>query len=422
MTLKKQLMKLNKHSIGIWGAGVVGTSALRYFIQNNNNIALYDQQPITGTLLELCQTHQVHIFQPHEQQLFLDSCDAILPSAGIDLRPHHAYAHKFLNEIDLFWPQYTKPIIAVTGTLGKTTVSMGLKTVLEAYDYTIQLGGNIGVGLLDLLPNHDAYDYAVIELSSFQLERAHQCTPRIAIWINLYPNHLDRHGTMHEYARAKAAILQRSDYALVHESVRQHIDHSDPITFFNEWPEELKALSFTLKTHPDHYLIWYSVAKHLGCDLQKLPAIFDTLQIPEHRVCYIGSYNGIDFYDDSKSTVIEATQGALSRFTDKNVILFFGGVSKGVSRAPFFDNLPSNVKHICFFGKEAHQLAPLTPRRISSSCSPTLEEAFTQALNLAQPGDVVLFSPGGASFDLFKDYKARGQAFQQLVKKIIIQT
>jgi UDP-N-acetylmuramoylalanine--D-glutamate ligase len=141
--------------------------------------------------------------------------------------------------------------------------------------------------------------------------------------------------------------------------------------------------------------------------------------VPEHRVHYIGSYGGIEFYDDSKSTVVEATQGALTRFRENPVILFFGGVSKGVSREHFFHNLAKNIRHICFFGKEAPELQELCrSTSVASSEHNTLEDAFTYCMAIAQPGDTVLFSPGGASFDLFVDYKQRGKRFQQLVKSL----
>lgn len=416
--------------IGIWGAGVVGVSALHFFKKNSARIALYDDQPLSDTIKTLCSLQQIDIYAHGEQELFLQRCDYILPSAGINLKPHHQYQHKFLNELDIFYERYTKPIIGVTGTIGKTTVTHLIHEMLEFYGLRAQIGGNIGIGLFDLLEHQEAYDYAVLELSSFQLEHAQKFTPHIAIWTNFFANHLDRHETLEEYFFAKYAILKNQNHthhALLHESIKHYIHTAQSVPvlrahvhyFSSHVPPTVKALIASYKTHTDHYIILYRLARLLKLDTTRLVQFFDKLETPEHRVQYIGSYQGTDFYDDSKSTVVQATQGALTRFTDNPVILFFGGLSKGVSRKDFFATLPKNIKHIYFFGAEAAQLRTYSSLcQVSTSEHATLEDAFAQCISRIQPGDIVLFSPGGASFDLFKDYKQRGKKFQELVAKL----
>lgn len=417
--------------IGIWGAGVVGVSALHFFKKNSARVALYDDQPVSDSIKALCSLQQIDVYTHEQRELFLQRCDYILPSAGINLKPYQQYQHKFLNEVDVFYERYTKPIIAITGTIGKTTVTHLIHKMLEFYGLRAQIGGNIGIGLFDLLDNQGAYDYAVLELSSFQLEHAQKFTPYIAIWTNFFANHLDRHATLQEYFLAKYAILKNQNHkqhALLHESIEQYM-HTAQTTapmpkaqvhyFSSHVPPKIKDLITTYKTHTDHYIIIYQLAQLLDVDTTRLSQFFDTLETPEHRVQYIGSYRGTDFYDDSKSTVAQATQGALTRFTQNPVILFFGGLSKGVSRKDFFETLPKNIKHICLFGAEAAQL-----RTYSKICSiptsehMTLEDAFAECIARIQPGDIVLFSPGGTSFDLFKDYKQRGKKFQELVAKL----
>lgn len=221
---------------------------------------------------------------------------------------------------------------------------------------------------------------------------------------------------------AKLSILkqQRTDqYAIIHESVKPYLITSTHTYFSSELPQEIQALFPELKLHPDHYQILYHVAQRLNLEITRLPQALKDFHAPEHRVAHIGTYHGVDFYDDSKSTVLEATQGALQRFAGKPVILFFGGVSKGVSRESFFKNLPPHIKHICLFGKEASLLKSFCPREISCSEHATLEDAFAYSKTVMQTGDSVLFSPGGASFDLFVDYKQRGQTFQRLVKDFL---
>ncbi len=416
-------MNFTNHKIGIWGTGIVGISALHFFKKEGAVLAVYDNKPLTTTAQAFCQQYNVRVYTPENLDLFLTECDYILPSAGINLKHYHSYKHKFLSEVDIFFSRYKNPIIAVTGTIGKTTVTQSLHTMLTHYGYRPQLGGNIGIGLFDLLEDQANYNYAVLELSSFQLESVEFFSPTIAIWTNLYPNHLDRHGTMHDYFLAKLPIIKNQtadNYALLHESVKPYLhmlNFKSSLHFFgNELPEALRGIS-ELKTYSEHYRILYEVACLLRLDIKQLPTILERIESPEHRVTLIAQINGVDFYDDSKSTIPQATHGALTRFPERPIILFFGGVSKGVSRESFFKKLPANLKHIYLFGAEADILKNYCPLTLSHSEHATLQEAFQACIQKMAPGDVVLFSPGGASFDLFKDYKERGRTFQELAKQ-----
>ncbi len=413
--------------IGVWGTGVVGTSALHFFKKNDAIVSVYDTKPLSEDTKKFCLENNISLYEPEKLEDFLKKCNYILPSAGINLKPYQEYSSKFLSEVDIFFERYRKPIIAITGTIGKTTVTHALQKMLEFYGYRIQVGGNIGVGLFDLLDNQESYDYAVLELSSFQLENTKNFSPDIAIWTNLFANHLDRHGTMEEYFLAKFPILKKqtnTQHALIHDSVKKYLQEysvKNSVKYFDsQLSKNIQELIIEQKTHTDHYIILYELAQILNLDITKLRDFFNSLETPAHRVQYLGNFHGVDFYDDSKSTVVEATQGALTRFTDKPVILFFGGVSKGVSREHFFHNLPVNIKHICLFGKEAAELQKLcTKTSTPSSEHATLEGAFAHCISLIKPGDVVLFSPAGASFDLFTDYKHRGKRFQELVRNCI---
>ncbi len=139
---------------------------------------------------------------------FLEYNDYIIASPGIDLRPYQSYEHKFVTEIDLFCQDWQKPLITITGTVGKTSTTHLLSELLKLAGLRVATGGNIGTGMLDLLNEQTSSDCAVLELSSFQLEYAQHCTPDLAIITNIYPNHLDRHGTYDEYTRAKLRSIQ----------------------------------------------------------------------------------------------------------------------------------------------------------------------------------------------------------------------
>ncbi|MBY0109861.1 MAG: UDP-N-acetylmuramoyl-L-alanine--D-glutamate ligase [Candidatus Babeliaceae bacterium] len=413
--------------IGVWGTGVVGSSALRFFKKNGANLSVYDSNPMPDDIKNFCMKEHIFIYDQDKLELFLTNCDYILPSAGINLKNYRKYHVKFLNEVDIFSQLYKNRIIAVTGTIGKTTITYLIEKMLVFFGYRAQIGGNLGICLFDLLDTQHEYDYAVLELSSFQLEHSKIFVPDVAIWTNLFANHLDRHDTMLGYFFAKFPIIKNQTsehHALIHNSVKEFLPEGSlvksSVTYFDSNVSiNLETLITDYKTHTDHYILLYELARILSLDTNKLSEFFDSFETPEHRVQYIGRYLDVDFYDDSKSTVVEATQGALRRFHDRNVILFFGGVSKGVSREHFFTSLPSNIRHICFFGKESSELNTMCIKTsIPSTDHITLEDAFTHSISLIKPGDVILFSPGGASFDLFKDYKQRGQRFQELVKNL----
>lgn len=207
-------MKLQQKQIGIWGLGVVGWSVLRYLIARRGQeqpgvptgqLVVFEQRVLTANELVQLQNWGVTVALTLEQ--FLTECAVIIPSPGIDLRPYQAYQAKFFSELDLFYAGFTKPILAVTGSLGKTTVTTVVSELLSKLGYRVGVGGNIGVGMCDLIAQQADFDLAVLELSSFQLELAQQFRPHWALWTNFHPNHLDRHADLAGYFGAKLKLF-----------------------------------------------------------------------------------------------------------------------------------------------------------------------------------------------------------------------
>lgn len=449
--------------IGIWGFGIVGQSIFRYLeAQSDYNLAVYDGQ----ILFEDCSIPTARVTNFCDLTDFLEECDLIYPSPGIDLAPYQKYQSKFRSELDLFYQNWHKPIIAITGSLGKTTLTTLLANVLNQACLKTVAAGNLGLGMCDVLGLD--YEQVVLELSSFQLELAREFAPDIAIWTNLYPNHLDRHKTLQAYAQAKAQIFLRqnnSQIALLPISLLSElhrlglnvVDLKSQIYLFGTEPElnllddflakiKIKIMGVfilqagkvlllnnffsknrqsvlvanldffkKIETYEINLVILAAV-----CYLQKviLPAdlIFST--IPHRVEKFYTTANQIVFYNDSKSTIGQATLAAVHKLADRPIILFLGGISKGVDRSGLIKDLVGKVSTVICFGAEAsvlHEMCQI--QKINSMQFHNLELAIDYCLKIACSGDQVLFSPSGASFDLFSDYVQRGECFKKLVQQ-----
>lgn len=430
-------MDLTQKNIGIWGFGVVGKSLLTFLSSENNRITVMDNRDLDYKEMALLCKHRAHYWkQSYDIESFLDQQDIIFVAPGIDIREYRHYHHKVIAELDLFYHFFKKPIIAITGTLGKTTVATLIATMLSSHGFHVALGGNIGVGLADILRNQHEYDVAVIEASSFQLEYCKKFAPDIAVWTNFFPNHLDRHKTMHDYFNAKRTMFMhqiKNQYAILGNNIAHQLTshlQSQIISLENVYIKQnqiclehkstshVVATASTLPSCTENIFASVAAVHVFNPSITwKLPEGFTTLA---HRMEYIGTIHDISFYNDSKSTVPQATLAALNMIEKQPILLFLGGLSKGIDRAQLIRALSKQVKHVFCFGKEADLLHTLCNQyTISSSKHNTLEDAFNFCVELIKPGDAVLLSPAGSSFDLFKNYEQRGNRFKELVREYI---
>ncbi len=447
---------MNTKKIGIWGFGIVGKTALHYFAQRGYTTSIMDAKPVSSENAHLLEKYHSTFVLQKDYESFLHNHDYILASPGIDLHPFAIYRHKFITELDLFFQEFKKPIIAITGTVGKTSVTHLLSSILAPHKKMLT-GGNIGTGMLSLLDQKDAADGALLEVSSFQLEYCNAFAPDLAIWTNFYPNHLDRHETIESYFNAKYMILARQQphqhalvpIALAPQLKRAFANPRNNIHFFSEQkPRELYHQEF-----PNAHYFWIEdnhviqatpSTQHALVNITELPSLTfaqnwltisaslsllgipqtalktaATITLPSHRVEKIASIKGVDFFNDSKGTVIEATLAAVKKLQGKPILLFMGGISKGVDRSHAFKELKNLVKTVYCFGAEANSLGQgAAAAHIPCHAFSSLDEAFHTAVAHAQPGEQILFSPSGASFDLFSHYEERGNYFKKLVEKL----
>jgi UDP-N-acetylmuramoylalanine--D-glutamate ligase len=425
--------------VGIWGTGKVGRSAAHFLAQNGINVLFFDEKKI-----EFCDLdHQIE----YDLEVFFSKINYLLPSPGV---PQKKYIHKnvkIISEVDLFSQIYKGRSIAITGTVGKTSTVSLISHCLTKLGINSPALGNIGNPLLGSKLTPD--DLCVLELSSFQLENANFFSPAVSVIINLYPNHLDHHENYESYKNAKFNIFakQKSGLIIAHPDLAPDIRtknyHNLPVVYTGSVAEPQANESYIkydsekiFLVNTEHKLIGNLAIKQKLANLANdslaiLFIIFDyfkldfhdnfinDFKLPAHRAELVQTINGIDFIDDSKSTVVEATLHALAMNT-KPTILLLGGVSKGVCRHKIFQKLKdyTHLKQLIFFGHESqtlYQQAIFDFKNISSCLN--LEEAVELAKKLARSGDVILFSPSGASFDLFNNYQERGKRFRELINR-----
>lgn len=425
-------MKLQNSTIGIWGFGRVGKAAASFFHHRGARIIIYDDN-------EVASFDNSYLIAPSIQALF-NIADYVLPSPGIDIRSYYAlYPKRWLCEVDLMQTYFKKPIIAITGSVGKTTITHLLTHLLQEHGIKAIAAGNIGLPMLEIIDQQDALDMVVLELSSFQLEYAQSFAPSFALWTNLYPNHLDRHGSMENYFMAKLPLVRHQhqhQLALVPLYLRERLtEFKTNFSFFSttcdasatfcldnkhnelhHHPSQtaISLDSFPATTFPQNWLVLWATFYLLGIAYQKTTSFAHTTL--EHRLEKVAEINGITFYNDSKSTTPTSTLAALEQFKTKHILLFLGGLSKGIDRTPLIQALQSYKIEVFCFGKEAPIIKALCDTfTIPCADFANLEDAFAASTKLFNRDDCILFSPSGSSYDLFKNYEERGAMFKKLV-------
>lgn len=441
----------NVKKIGIWGYGVIGKSAAQYFDRLGYQLAIMDKSLQSHDVQDLKKKNIAFTSEDHITD-FLTRYDFILPSPGIDLRPYEQYKSKWLSQLDIFSQAWRKPIIAITGSIGKTTITHLLSLLLAQAGKKVATGGNIGTAVFDMLSQKEECELAVVEVSSFQLELTKEFAPDLAIWTNLYPNHLDRHGTQEEYFKVKAQLMafqNESQYALMplefHNKVltKAHISYfaktqptaaelqalpnSCAVYFFNEshvmvyknscYTTLFERTQLPLITFDENWLILCAALDILKIQLADFQSI--ELNLPEHRMEKVATINGVDFINDSKSTTAQSTLAAVQRLAHRPVLLLLGGKGKGVSRELLVKDLQGKVKKVYCFGVEAQELhSYCLSHNIASSATENLDQAFALITQETSPGDQVLLSPAGTSYDFYKIFSERGDHFKRLVEEL----
>jgi UDP-N-acetylmuramoylalanine--D-glutamate ligase len=385
-------------------------------------------------------------FGAHDRRDFLNH-ELIVISPGIVtslplLEEARQNGARVIGEVELASTFIEEPIIAITGTNGKTTTTTLLGRVFEAAFGQVFVGGNIGNPLIDYVAGGKKAPCVIAEISSFQLETIESFRPRTAILLNLTEDHLDRYARFGDYAAAKMRIFENqtaTDQALVSSEIKE-IDGIRARKYYFSTKKTLdegaflqgqqlhvrvggdvftyrRDLSPLVGIHNSENLLAVLLASHLySVDKDTIEEAIRGFKGLPHRVEFVRELGGVRFYNDSKATNVDATRQALESMQGK-VILIAGGKDKGGSYG-FIAGLADRVKGLVLIGEAGQRIEDELGPYMKTYVEEGLREAVGRAFRLAGQGETVLFSPMCSSFDMFKNYKARGNAFKEMVEAL----
>ena len=316
------------------------------------------------------------------------------------------------SEIELAARLLPNPILGVTGTNGKTTTAQWLGFMLGA-----PVAGNVGRALSELDGSAEPEQLVVVELSSFQLEDVHRFRPRIAVLLNLEPDHLDRHGSFEAYRAAKLRAFENQtedDSAIVPRGFGEVPGRAARVEFGAD--DELPVEPSLRGIHNrENAAAATAAARAAGATEEQIERGLREFKGVAHRLELVGERDRVRYVNDSKATNVAATLRALAAYDDEPVRLILGGSRKGEDLAPLAAALGPNVRAVYVIGETADELARAIPDTIRSG---DLATAVDRAAAAAQPGEVVLLSPACASYDQFRDFEERGEEFKRLVANL----
>jgi UDP-N-acetylmuramoylalanine--D-glutamate ligase len=326
---------------------------------------------------------------------------------------------KIIGEIELGYQLCPSPIIATTGTNGKTTVTTLIGKVLEKTGKKVFILGNIGEPFTGYVDKIKDTDFVSLEVSSFQLETIVDFKPKVSLILNFTPDHLDRYKNLGQYLQAKKRIFlnQREDDFIILNYADDYLrplakETKAKVLFFGDGKSGYDETKF----NPNQLAV-LKVAEALNINLDTVIGVFREFKGIEHRMEFVDTIYGVDFINDSKGTNVEATMWGLENST-KPVILIAGGRDKGSDFTAISDLVKRKVKHLVLFGEAKEKIKKALSRVVLTTEANDLYHAVILSLIHAQKGDCVLLSPMCASFDMFSDYQQRGRMFKNIVRDL----
>jgi len=386
--------------------------------------------------------------------------DLIVVSPGVPtdsppLVQARALGENVIGEVELAAQFFPGRIVAITGSNGKTTTTTLMGEIITSAGYRAAVGGNVGTPAISLVEAATADTIAVLEVSSFQLETIQTFRPQVAVVLNVTPDHLDRHRTFAAYADAKARIFENQragDFTVLNADDQTCVElaaRTRAQVFWFSRTAEVKQGAFVREGrilfrdasgqkeimlvseiplkgahNVENVLAAVCVGALLGCEPDRIRTAVRNFKAVEHRLEHVATIDGVDYYNDSKATNVDATIKAIESFP-ANIHLILGGKDKDSDYAVLNDLLRKRVKHVYTIGAAA---AKIESQIVSSKNggpeidhAETLETAIRHAAEVAKPGDVILLAPACASFDQFRNYEHRGKVFKQVVSSLAVQ-
>ena len=420
------------------GAGRSGMAAARLLHRMGARVRLLERNAdgVPADFVRWAAEAGVEIATGDHSPAQFEGARAVVPSPGmavaklLPLLPKGADAPEIMAEMELAWRQLDgEPVLAVTGTSGKTTTVSLCAAMLRAQGLAVFLGGNIGTPLseyvLSVAEGQGRADVLVIEISSFQLQACTTFRPRVAMLLNISENHLDYHADMAEYIDAKFRLfrcMDEGDLAVFGAGVRDLVAARDlkPRTLFFDAGARRFPHTRLLGGHNQANMeAAWQACREFGVTPEAAEKAVADFAPMEHRLEAVAERNGVLWVNDSKCTTVEALRVALQAF-DRPVVLMVGGKFKGGDLASLLPLLCGRVRAVVGFGasREHFEGAWMGQGDFPMSWHPALEPAVAEAAALARPGDAVVMAPATSSFDLFANYKERGHAFRRAVEAL----
>jgi len=442
-------LSFDNKKVLILGFSITGIAAAKYLAKNGARCYLSEystRENFAPEAVEELEKLGVQLeFGGHSSEFMIGSelavvSPGIAPDAPV-IKKLKEFPIKCISDIELAYMVEGEKMLAITGTNGKTTSTMLASFVLST-KYRAPYCGNIGISPCDFLGT--GVDFLVTEVSSAQLEYSPDFAPKIAIYTNFTPDHLNWHGSEEAYFEAKAKMFERMEknsYAILNYDDKKLVGLSRKL--------KCKVLFFSLKSRKNAYIkdnaIFYKtlfkgekiidinevplvgphniqnvmgviiMSKLLGLKNEDIKNAIKAFKAPPHRCEFICECGGTKFYNDSKATNPEAAMVAINSFQGKKVCLIAGGRDKNTSLAGFCEDVKKNIDSVVLLGeaKERFKEALTSSGFVKIIEGTTLEDAIEKAIE--QNSDIVLFSPACASFDMFRNYEERGEAFKKYV-------
>ena len=440
-------MRYKNQNIAVLGAGLSGSAAALLLRSEGAQVTVLDsaeEKNLLKSTIDNLRAQDVRVTCGAAAEEDSSTYEIAILSPGIDpasrlVRNFSSRGIDIIGELELGWRFCEKiPIIAVTGTNGKTTTTELLAQMLNACGQRTIACGNIGKPLCEVAREKQPYDLLTVEVSSFQLETIRTFHPSISLWLNFAPDHLDRYRSVAEYRAAKLRIFENqteADVAVVNAIEKIPNIHPRTITFSayansgdfrvsegvilyrDEAVLRLGDTRLRGLHNIENLMATLAVGMARGLSFGQMVPPLSAYEPQPHRCELVREINGVAYVNDSKATNLDAVDKAL-RAQTKPVVLIAGGKDKGFSFDPLRSLVKEKVRSTILIGEMAESVSRSWAGTVKSEIATSLADAVERAHATAKPGEIVLFSPGTSSFDMFKSYADRGDQFRALVRAL----
>jgi UDP-N-acetylmuramoylalanine--D-glutamate ligase len=441
MMTQQQHVHLDQRYLVI-GLGLTGYSAACYLLRNGYHCSVQDDREQPPYLAQLvAEFPDVNVLLQPLTESLIEQADCWIVSPGLSVRSPlikkvAQSGVRVIGDIELFAEAVNKPVIAITGSNGKTTVTTLVGQMIAAGGRKVAVGGNIGVPALELL-QQDAELY-VLELSSFQLETTSSLKPLVATVLNVSEDHMDRYDDLTDYQNSKKKIYHNAEYVISNADdelteyssadIRFSLQRDDVDYHILQQPQTMLAAkgegwinTSELKLKGRHNwancLVAIAMAEIAGISKDEIIETLRQFSGLDHRSQWVAEINGVSWINDSKATNPGAALAAIQGI-DEPIVLLAGGQSKGANMQSLCEAVKQKVSCVLLFGQDADKIQKSLQGCTRIEQVDNLAQAVTRAHQIAQVGDLVLLSPACASFDQFKGFADRGEQFSKLVRAL----